>query len=65
VSNVIADWVIKYEEFKAQGIQQQREAICQACPYYRQFVGTWCAKCGCNMFLKTRIMEAKCPIGKW
>jgi len=39
-----------------------RMAVCHKCEHYKN---NRCAKCGCFMFLKTRIKGMKCPIGLW
>lgn len=45
-------------------IKAERLAICNECPFLnKQFVK--CTKCGCFMKLKTTLLEAKCPVGKW
>tara|TARA_R100000008_G_C3490541_1_gene118490 strand:- start:105 stop:326 length:222 start_codon:yes stop_codon:yes gene_type:complete len=41
-----------------------RWAECQSCEYLFKPTGT-CKKCGCFMKLKTKLKNAKCPIGKW
>lgn len=38
--------------------------ICKACEYFRPKSET-CKKCGCFMKLKTKLENAKCPVGKW
>jgi hypothetical protein len=37
---------------------------CRACPEFMKLTSL-CKKCGCNMLFKTKLQEAKCPIGKW
>jgi len=44
-------------------VQQERLAICEACPHY--MVTHQCSKCGCHMPTKTHLFYAACPIGKW
>ena len=41
-----------------------RFEICSGCEFFRQRTQT-CKKCGCFMKLKTKLEQAKCPIGKW
>lgn len=41
-----------------------RFSICKECPELIQLTGT-CKKCGCFMFLKTKLENAECPLGKW
>lgn len=43
---------------------EDRLDICKACPFYISAT-TQCKKCGCLMVAKTKLEEAKCPIGKW
>lgn len=44
-----------------------RRQICARCEHRRTkpIVGDVCGKCGCNIRGKTRVMRAKCPIGRW
>jgi hypothetical protein len=43
---------------------EQRLEICKVCPAFRPRTKR-CSKCGCFMELKTTLMQASCPIGKW
>jgi uncharacterized paraquat-inducible protein A len=45
-------------------IVKSRLKICKSCEYFRPKTET-CRKCGCFMKLKTTLVNAKCPIGKW
>ena len=45
-------------------IVKSRLEICKTCEYFRPKTET-CKKCGCFMKLKTKLLNAKCPIGKW
>lgn len=45
-------------------LAESRMAICRACPFYLSLTHQ-CKKCGCIMNLKTKLKEAKCPVGKW
>jgi hypothetical protein len=42
----------------------ERMEICKACPLFIKAT-TQCKKCGCLMHLKTKLAEAKCPVGNW
>jgi hypothetical protein len=42
----------------------ERFAICLECPELIK-LSAQCKKCGCFMALKTKLENAKCPIGKW
>ena len=41
-----------------------RFEICKSCPELIKVTSTR-KKCGCFMFLKTKLKEATCPINKW
>lgn len=45
-------------------IIQQRLEICNSCVFLNKRTVT-CKKCGCFMKLKTTLLQAKCPVGKW
>lgn len=45
-------------------LAEKRMDICRQCPFYLSMTHQ-CKKCGCIMNLKTKIRDAKCPIGKW
>jgi hypothetical protein len=66
---LLEQWVERHERFKEEGIAQLRIGICRACEHRRHvgLTGIWCRRCGCPMHLKTRVMEAKCPLNppKW
>ena len=38
--------------------------ICKECPEFIQ-ISKQCKQCGCFMNLKTKLENARCPIGKW
>lgn len=42
----------------------ERMAICRSCPFFKLPFNK-CEKCGCFMDLKTKLENARCPIGKW
>lgn len=42
----------------------KRISICEGCEYFIKMTKQ-CSKCGCFMKLKTRLTDARCPIGKW
>ena len=44
-------------------LSKERIDICKQCPEFTDL--KFCKKCGCIMPLKTRILKAKCPLGKW
>jgi len=43
---------------------ERRFEICKGCPEIVELTST-CKKCGCFMYMKTKLAEANCPIGKW
>lgn len=43
---------------------QKRMLICEDCPRLIRETKQ-CRECGCFMKLKTKLANAKCPIGKW
>jgi hypothetical protein len=43
---------------------KRRFDICNSCPEIIELTST-CKKCGCFMYVKTKIQEATCPLGKW
>ena len=42
----------------------KRYAMCTECPYFQK-ITKQCLKCGCFMLAKTKLDQAKCPMGKW
>lgn len=42
--------------------RDRRMDVCKGCEFLK---GSRCAKCGCNMNFKTRLVSGNCPIGKW
>ena len=45
-------------------LSTQRMDICQKCPEFIAMTSQ-CKQCGCFMKLKTKLLQAKCPIGHW
>lgn len=45
-------------------IGDKRYEICQACPEFFRPT-TQCKQCGCFMRLKSKMENARCPLGKW
>ena len=43
---------------------RKRMNICEVCPQLIKATHQ-CKECGCLMKLKTKLIEAVCPIGKW
>jgi hypothetical protein len=48
----------------AEELHKSRLEICRACEFFKPRTEQ-CRKCGCFMKLKTKLENAKCPIGKW
>ena len=44
-------------------LKASRLSICATCP--NLMVTNQCSECGCFMPVKTGLLYAKCPIGKW
>lgn len=42
----------------------QRFDICKACPELISATKQ-CKQCGCFMAIKTKLADARCPLGKW
>lgn len=42
----------------------QRFDICSTCPEIIELTST-CKQCGCFMYIKTKLKDATCPLGKW
>jgi hypothetical protein len=45
-------------------VAEERLSICQSCPEFIKLTSQ-CRKCGCFMKVKTGLLAATCPIGKW
>lgn len=43
---------------------ERRFSICKECPEIIELTST-CKKCGCFMYMKTKLKDATCPLGKW
>lgn len=44
--------------------RSKRLEVCRGCEFFNK-ITTQCNKCGCIMSVKTLLLDAKCPIGKW
>lgn len=47
-----------------ESVQEERLAICEACPELIQATHT-CKECGCFMTAKVKLAQAYCPLHKW
>ena len=45
-------------------LHDSRYSICLSCPELIKMTKQ-CKQCGCFMNIKTKLLDAKCPIGKW
>lgn len=48
----------------APAIAEERINICQSCEFFVKATRQ-CKKCGCFMDMKTKLLNAECPVGKW
>lgn len=47
-------------------IEEQRRAICSACPEKKQVAGfDQCGACGCFLVFKAKFKFSACPLNKW
>lgn len=45
---------------------EKRRAVCNSCEYLITVIGAKvCDKCGCSIWAKTMLVNAKCPENKW
>lgn len=51
-------------EFVEESISKQRLDICNGCPELISLTKQ-CKQCGCIMPLKTKLLQATCPLSKW
>jgi uncharacterized iron-regulated protein len=42
----------------------ERMKVCLECPQFQR-LSRQCAACGCFLDLKTKLLEASCPLHKW
>lgn len=45
-------------------LKNERMSVCLGCEHLIKLTHQ-CKKCGCFMELKTKLSDARCPIGKW
>jgi hypothetical protein len=51
-------------EYANSKVAKERFDICKSCPKLIKKIKV-CEECGCFMALKTKLLHAECPIGKW
>lgn len=56
--------LFKKKNYVPHEIQEKRFAICKQCPKLIRPT-MQCAECGCLMHLKTKLVQAECPLGLW
>lgn len=47
----------------SESLPRLRMSVCQTCPFFTK--ARTCRKCGCFMPVKTKLKNARCPLGKW
>lgn len=64
--NTVKPWdvVNPNTEWAEKSLSNKRYNICIECPELIKLTRQ-CKKCGCFMAVKTKLQNAKCPIGKW
>lgn len=45
-------------------MSNRRKALCRDCEYHNKILNQ-CNVCGCFVNLKTKVVNEKCPKGKW
>lgn len=45
-------------------LAEERIKMCESCQFFKKMTRQ-CALCGCFMDVKTKMLEASCPAGKW
>jgi hypothetical protein len=45
-------------------LKAERLKVCEGCPQFKQ-LARQCDLCGCFMDIKTKLLEASCPIDRW
>ena len=58
------DFLNPNTEYADDLLADQRYDICKECPMLIN-ISKQCKKCGCFMKVKTKLLHATCPIGKW
>jgi hypothetical protein len=58
------DLINPESEYTDNETAEKRFSICQSCPELLKLTKQ-CKKCGCFMAVKTKLLKAECPIGKW
>ena len=58
------DFLNPNTEYAEESVANDRLSICQSCPELISLTSQ-CKKCGCFMKLKTKLLNATCPLEKW
>lgn len=64
--NIIKGWYYKIFDENRE-LAKERIAICNMCEHreHVEMVGDICAKCGCILEAKARVLDEKCKLNKW
>lgn len=61
-NGIIAKSINKF--IASSDVVDKRMIICNSCPQLIP-ITTNCKECGCFMNIKTKLLTATCPLGKW
>jgi len=56
--------MLNKDNYVSEEISDVRMSICMDCPSLIKLTKT-CKECGCFMTMKTKLIKAECPLGKW
>jgi hypothetical protein len=60
----IGDWLKPSSPRASDAVINTRLEICSGCEFFSPRMSR-CKKCKCFMKLKTELLHARCPIGRW
>lgn len=58
------DFLKRSTEYASEQLSGDRYKTCEECPKFTPLTKQ-CKMCGCFMHLKTKLLHAECPMGKW
>lgn len=58
------DFIKPDTEYAGKELSEKRYSTCQQCDRFFNLTKQ-CKECGCFMALKTKLMRAQCPLGRW
>jgi hypothetical protein len=64
LKNLARDVLAGKLQLSEKELSDERMKVCVECPSFRKLTRQ-CALCGCFLELKTKILQAECPIGRW